>query len=56
MGVGHFSWLSLLYSLVCMFILLFIGIIFFNRVEKFGLQPIQVATGFIQPEINSLPG
>jgi lipopolysaccharide transport system permease protein len=34
MGVGHFSWLSLLYSLVCMFVILFIGIIFFNRVEK----------------------
>lgn len=34
LGTGAFSWLSLLYSLSCALIILFLGIIVFNRVEK----------------------
>ncbi|MDF2437000.1 MAG: putative polysaccharide transporter permease protein [Bacteroidota bacterium] len=33
-GVGVFNWMHLLYSFICMLILLFIGIILFNKVEK----------------------
>ncbi|WP_053976088.1 ABC transporter permease [Mangrovimonas xylaniphaga] len=34
LGVGHFSWLALGYSLVVMLVLLVIGVVTFNRVEK----------------------
>lgn len=34
LGTGHFSWQSLGYSAVVMFILLFIGVVIFNKVEK----------------------
>ena len=33
-GSGSFSWMHLSYSLVCAIVLLFIGIIIFNRVER----------------------
>ena len=33
-GVGDFSWIHLLYSFLFMIIVLFIGIILFNRIEK----------------------
>lgn len=34
LGSGHFSLMHLLYSLICMLIFLFAGIIIFNKVEK----------------------
>lgn len=34
LGVGVFSWWHLLYSFVFMFVLLFVGIVIFNKVEK----------------------
>jgi lipopolysaccharide transport system permease protein len=34
LGAGYFSWEGLLYSFSCMVIILFFGIIIFNRVER----------------------
>lgn len=34
LGSGHFSWFSLLYSTAGMFVLLFVGIVVFNKVSK----------------------
>jgi len=34
LGVGVFSWGALLYSAIFMVVLLFVGIIIFNRIEK----------------------
>ena len=34
MGTGHFTWLSLLYSFGCMVVVVFVGILFFNKVER----------------------
>ena len=34
LGEGAFSWNNLIYSLIFSFVLLFLGVIVFNRVEK----------------------
>ena len=39
-GAGIFSWENLAYSFACMFVLLFIGLILFNRKQKFFIDTI----------------